>query len=1703
MTETTSKDSTATKTAPKDAPAKTDHADAKPEAKPLQETPGPAALQSQRDIARQPADAKTAAQLPELQLTKPVVLAGQEKQIANLIQNNMLLQFAADYTGGSGGDAKKQDELVQTRLKNLQSEQQKNVWGPESQAAFKDYINWVQQLAIPRTVRDLDSNGVAMPPGYPGKIPTDSSGKVISDADYARQLSSGGGQIDLKIATPDAPKVPDLADLEKLSAVSDWTNRARTDITTKESADLLALDKQKIGSELPASWAIQPGQSPEQYQSALRVGSNLYEQLSTAAIAVHALNQMGDSKLELPPGITVNDDGHGHITPSIDLPAKLRDLQNDPKIKQYLEWYEKTNPTITQEASTLKLAAKNPYTNLLYGDVTLRPSTDINGNRISNQAVLDANGRLVSIIDPTKEKAPVPPPGADGKPAAAYKTVDVDEIQQRFTARAVNPNDKNSDVVVDISVQAQQSVPIGYDLLNKNIGEPLQVQTRTYKADDMVMYNGKLVQARTLPERLTENQALYVGGKAFNIALDASMFVGGASALAKVAIEGSVKAVAEIATKEAAATITEGAERTVVARSAAEALAGIGGLVGNNTWGQEYAPWINTARAVYFGGTGIAGMSSGLQSIMSGGDAVQQAMKVAGPAWLQTMSNVSEKTMSGLMPIMYGQIAVGVSSRYYDLLKTAVQGSGSDTDPLAVSLFAASQLPEHTILGANAKDNPAGSSDGTSLASIAQDYKSQIKSDAPGAKDAQDILDKAGNFAKLSDSEKAAAIKQWTENLTFTADDIKELDKANNGKLNDQEIQDLMDPQKRAAMKDKVRQTAEQIWANRNSDKFPEVDKLRALEATPMLDSQTASQLQDQIDQLQQQQKVMNANIQTASRMALLMTATSSDGKLPATLGSTTETVGTHLATEWVYGLGLQLPEPTIIGNRSVTENISSQAVLNGLRSDLYSSGTMTGENSGGPSRTTAGANGETTLKNGSDQLGGANLAVADLLSRTGALAPQQYASIIEDKLANGTADEKARLLSTTEGPVTASVLDSLYQSQIRMQDPTLSGDEKSVAQAMNFGDGYSDLMNSLAKAASNDPDEKVRAMAAATYEGAKRLANNLDQNIAASQVLAAYQTIKSQSTNSANGANGATGEAQNPTDTDTKITQQQSIVAAAQADRKKIIDRMQSELEGAKSDPTSGMASIKNDLIADLQTPLPDDSAASAIQTRVDAGTTLALINGNGADGEANRQLINSSISEAFNKSDRAQSLHIMDTLPRELLKQLSSDSSFSAHLIDLLPTAKQAAYKAYTPDTVALLGKISQFAKDASPEFKSELQGKLNDLLSARSPISMALPPTQAAAAKAASSLNAQGTLDSLEKLAADVSGSSPISREAAVQALSDMQDPKLKSLLPDLLSKETDQQIHTQLLALNEKLATGSSASEADRATGMDAAKRFVDVATISQRYPTIKNFDDAAQLKFLKDNNLDLLNHDTFEYQAKVAARQNVGAMVAYGLQQELPKLVNQREAEFTNLIKLSQGDSSDSTTQMARLYLERIAGSQGKPVGANDSTFQIPMELGLGGTITANYNEQTGQIGSMVVDNPRTPDITKETTHIPINKPRTQSWQDEAATVLAKQAATRENGVDLDGYMIGNLLSNPTGLSDASVNSLADSWRTMYAPDASGRRIISPDRYKYAITMALQTEQLRRQAMGTTITSVQKTSLDALDAKLQGMLSNLG
>jgi hypothetical protein len=660
------------------------------------------------------------------------------------------------------------------------------------------------------------------------------------------------------------------------------------------------------------------------------------------------------------------------------------------------------------------------------------------------------------------------------------------------------------------------------------------------------------------------------------------------------------------------------------------------------------------------------------------------------------------------------------------------------------------------------------------------------------------------------------------------------------------------------------------------------------------------------------------------------------------------------------------------------------------------------------------------------------------------------------------------------------------------MQDPTLSADERSALQAENFGNSYDDLLKSLAKAASSDPDEKIRVMAAATYGGARQLASNLDETIAASQVLAAYQNLKSQEA-----ADGKSAD-----DLDGKIAKQQTTVAAAQEERKKIIDQMNSELEGARTDPKGALISIKNNLAADLNIPLPADDAAVSIEKRTNAAITLSLLNSPGTDGDATRELINTSLSEAFNRSERSQSLHMMDTLPPSMLQQLTADHGFADHLLDLIPTASQAESNVGMQENINLLTKVSQFAKDASPEFKNELQNKLNDLIGARSRLSLALPYTQAAAAKTANTLNAQGSLSALEDLARDINGSSPVAREAAVHALADMRDPKLKSLVPELLTKETDQQIHEQLLALNDKLDTNSIPSEFDNALAIDAANRFLDVATIAQRYPAIQNFDDAAQKKFLEDNNLDLLNHDTFENQAEIAVQQFYGAMVVYNLQEQIPKLIKRRDAQFANLVKLSQGDSSDPNTQMARLYMERIASSQGKPLVADSSVFAIPMHTGLGGDIKANYDEKTGTIGSIDVNNPRTPDITKETTAIPINKPRSVSWQDEAAITLARQALSGESGVDLDGYLIGNLLSNPTGLSDGSVGALADAWHAMYAPDSSGRRVISPDRYKFALTRALETERLKQKARGANLTPGQKQSVEALDNKLRSMLLDL-
>ena len=637
-----------------------------------------------------------------------VELKGVDKQIANHYQ-----EIIAEKLGDISGADKSDSGDLTARKEALLKEEKDNVWGPESKRSFDQYVKWLEDSVIPQTVRSLSSVGVGLPSGCPVRIPSGADGKVISEREFTEALVGGKLKADLGVKPSEQPGPPALNDVYAIEGALDWVNRSRFAIAASLAEQTYSHDKENIGKGVPSGWAKAAFESEESHKLSLRKGVELYQNLYSAALAVDALNKLGD-KLSYPSGIKVEHED-GRSKPVIDLPEKLGDLANDEKVKGYVKWFSEVSPRIEKDARELKLVEQNPYLNLTVADISLPAGGNEGGEKVYKKAVLDKEGNLLDIVDPLfrKDSKTIGAAGAaDGADASGYAgaagqtEVSIDTLKQRFSARRAVADNPDSDILVDTTVQAQQG-RVGYDLFNKDIGKPMQIAQRRLAADDMVIYNGNLVPARTLPDAVSKDNLLHYGGKAFDIALDASMFTAGAGMVAKTfmlrkAIAGALEASSEAASRTAAGVVLPVAESQVTPQAAnmarihaaTEALMGAGGFVGNNKWGEAEAPWMNATRGAYSTATSLGGLSRNFGRAFSGGEAIQSALKESGPAWLGKTTGAADRTAHVLMPVALGQ---GVYQSGEAIYQQWQDTEKSVVNPARMAVAAAESMPESAV----------------------------------------------------------------------------------------------------------------------------------------------------------------------------------------------------------------------------------------------------------------------------------------------------------------------------------------------------------------------------------------------------------------------------------------------------------------------------------------------------------------------------------------------------------------------------------------------------------------------------------------------------------------------------------------------------------------------------------------------------------------------------------------------------------------------------------------------------------------------------------------------------------------------------------------------------------------------------------------------------------------------------------------------
>lgn len=450
--------------------------------------------------------------------------------------------------------------------------------------------------------------------------------------------------------------------------------------------DTYKLDRMTVGKGVPSTWSLSEAQDETAYRTQLRAGVKLFEELYAATLAVDGLNSLGKA-IPLPQGIRVEHD-KGQPRAHIDLPERLDSLSSDSRVANYQRWLGDNLSQIKKAADEIASFKKNPYLRLESADIALSPST-VMGERIHKKAILDADGKLVEIVEPASRVSRVERQDS-GQDTSSLREYDVDVLKKRFDARRVDSADPESDVIVDVTAQAQRG-RFGYDLFNENVGAPIHEQRR-YKADELVFYGDRFVPAKSLPSAAIRDNLVLAAGKTFDIVLDGAMVSLGLSKLAKLNV---LRSCSPLIKEGAAAEISGRALGTAAAYALTETAMGATGFFANNKWGESNASWVNGVRGIYFTGLCIGGLSRRFSSTISGGDLLNAKLVETGPNWLRRADKVAESSMLVSLPFQVGSVAYST----YEQTKRTLSHHQNSKAP----------LPENLVLHA-ARALPSGDS---------------------------------------------------------------------------------------------------------------------------------------------------------------------------------------------------------------------------------------------------------------------------------------------------------------------------------------------------------------------------------------------------------------------------------------------------------------------------------------------------------------------------------------------------------------------------------------------------------------------------------------------------------------------------------------------------------------------------------------------------------------------------------------------------------------------------------------------------------------------------------------------------------------------------------------------------------------------------------------------------------------------------------
>ena len=705
-------------------------------------------------------------------------LSPREKQLVGYLQDTLinLLPMVFDKKEGLSSKDRKQLEELRNGLKEESGMPYgERRFGEKTKQAYQAYVAWLEQTALPSTIAELKSLGVQPAPNRPGSINESSDGKTTVIA--------------LGLKTND---IPSIEDLKTLNAAFDWLKDSQKRIDNERKTKLTILLKEEIAKEgCPKEWLIDADSDPRWIEKAskhLLIAKSVRDAVQ-AQIEFGKAARYNDFPKQLPPGAELIVGTDGKVQLKLDLPKTLDedDISNIQKFKKNSDWLEEVTPRLKQIADELK---KPP---LFWGDV------EIHGLF----ARLNSKGQLIDFVDPAKyEKKP------------DERLVKANLVSYRFD---ITYNEKTGKKEIISTVQAQYAS--GYlNTFADNIGLPITDKREYGDENWTVIQTGntrQLLQESDLDSYKTERKWDQTSEKIAIVVGDVAMTATGTIELALVLKAAMIAA----RTTELAAL----ASRRIILpalNGASDMVLGGSGFLLNNAATRETSVGAALEQArnyAFMGKAGYGLLKAGLAGTRFGGTSTIEELLAKG---------ASEGGFQKTLPLIYSNAnRSGELIGYLSLIPIheAIGDQLRDHSQHRFDVENGGKLVEDILSRPapfeNGQQNPFEVS-----AELIEEFGKRLGEGRP--KTIRDQIEQIMLGARdvltpdSTPQQKRLYTQRLAELLTFSKEEIKQLEIAQVAPLNANDLSKLMDPYKRQSeqFKPATRALAAKLLAQRDSD---------------------------------------------------------------------------------------------------------------------------------------------------------------------------------------------------------------------------------------------------------------------------------------------------------------------------------------------------------------------------------------------------------------------------------------------------------------------------------------------------------------------------------------------------------------------------------------------------------------------------------------------------------------------------------------------------------------------------------------------------------------------------------------------------------------------------------------------------------------------------------------------------------------------